>query len=129
MHRFNLNNVSKQNLQVVENYLNNQIIITVFFEDFAESSITENFYSNQNNLHLIETIELSIIHYEIFLANKELVQKILSLEDKENILEILLISIEEEKTNRFKRKLENICNISDKRSIKDIDFIDKKIKI
>lgn len=129
MHRFNLNNVSKHNLEIVENYLISEKISNSFLEHFAEISFYKQFYENTNNLHLLEIIEISIIHYDILLKNKKTVIKILSIEESLNILEILIISIEEENTKRFKNKLETILKKSDKRLIKDKDLFDKKTKI
>lgn len=129
MYRFNLNNVSNEKIEIVENYLNNEKISYAFFEHFAEISFNDDIYTNSNNESFMEIPELSIIHHEILCKNKNLVMKLCSLEEDKHIIDVLLISIEEEKTKRFKRKLENILNKSDKRLNKDTDLIDKKTKI
>lgn len=130
MYRFNLNNVSNEKIEIVENYLNNTSTNWYSIEHFASISINNEFENNTNNQHLLEKIELSILHYDIFIKNKKFFNDYQTdFKSNSNIYDYLIISIEEEKTKRFKNKLENICNISDKRSIKDIDLIDKKIKI
>lgn len=129
MYRFNLNNVSNENLETVENYLNNEKISPAFFVHFLESSFYTDFENNTNNQTYLEVPELSIIHYEILSKNKALVQKLCSIETEDLEINILKKSIEEEKTKRFKNKLENILDKSDKRLNKDLDLIDKKTKI
>ena len=130
MYRFNLKNVSKYNLEIVEDYLNKNSTTWYSIEHFASISINNEFENNTNNEHLLEIVELSILHYDIFSKNKKFFNDYQTdFKSNSNIYDYLLISIEEENANRFKRKLENICNISDKRLNKDIDLIDKKIKI
>ena len=119
MYKFNLSKIDSDNLKIVEDYLNKNVS-QAFLEHLAEKSFSNDFYDNHKIL--IEEIELSIIHFDIFLENKELTLKILSLEDEENILKILENSIKEEFTTRFKNKIENNLN-------KDIYKIDKIKKI
>ena len=134
MHRFNLNNLSKEKMTIIEDYLEKENISILFLEHFAEMSLKDdcnnfNFEENLNFLILLESIQLSILHYDIFKQNEEKLLKILLIEDEKTLLEILNISIEEEKIMRLKRKLENNFNKLDKRLNKDIDLIDKKQKI
>lgn len=127
MYRFNLNNVSNHSIEIVENFLNKKSTSWESIEHFADVSLSEDF-DNSNNQYLLDDVELSILHFDIFKQNKKILAR-LSTDLDTQIKEILLISIKEEKIKRFKRKLENNLNISDKRLNKDIDLIDKKIKL
>lgn len=107
MYKFNLNGIDNENIEIIKDYLNSNRISKFSLEYLAEMSFKENCYENSNFIYFLDSSELSIIHFDIFLKNKETTLKILSLEDEENILLILQISIKEELITRFKDKIEN----------------------
>lgn len=110
MYKFNLSNIDEKNLKIVEDYLIQERISSEFLEHFARISFQLDFYENTNNDYLLEITELSIIYFNIFLENKELILEIFCLNDEENILKILQNSIKKELITRFKNKIENNLN-------------------
>lgn len=89
MHRFNLNNLSKEKMTIIEDYLEKENISILFLEHFAEMSLKDdcnnfNFEENLNFLILLESIQLSILHYDIFKQNEEKLLKILLIEDEKH---------------------------------------------
>ena len=63
-------------------------------------------FGNSNNQYLLDDVEISTLHYDIFKPNKKILERILTDLDM-RIKDIILILIKQEKIKRLKDFKEN----------------------